>query len=74
MSQFSVESTTSQEVYIAAGDIRKRLTDSLAQPGKTKFEVSQKNTGLYANLYEQADCRSARIITSSLVALIFMIH
>jgi hypothetical protein len=44
ISQFSIESTTSidskEPVYIAAGDIRRRLSENFTQPGKTKFEVS----------------------------------
>ncbi len=45
LSQFSVESTTSADskdpVYIAAGDIRKRLSESLAAP-KTSFQVRRR--------------------------------
>jgi len=43
LSQFSMESTTSADSrepqFIAAGDIRKRLSDSIAMP-KKKFNVS----------------------------------
>ena len=43
ISQFSMESYTSADskdpVYIAAGDIRRRLSENLAVP-KTKFEVN----------------------------------
>jgi len=43
LSQFSMESTTSADSrepqFVAAGDIRKRLTDSIAMP-KKKFNVS----------------------------------
>jgi len=42
LSQFSMESTTSADSrepqFVAAGDIRKRLTDSIAMP-KKKFNV-----------------------------------
>lgn len=42
LSQFSVDSTTSADskepVYIAAGDIRKRLSEHFTAP-KSKFEV-----------------------------------
>ena len=42
LSQFSIDSSTSADskdpVYIAAGDIRKRLSESIAVP-KTSFEV-----------------------------------
>ena len=42
LSQFSLESTNSTDskepVYIAAGDIRRRLTENITMP-KTKFEV-----------------------------------
>ena len=45
ISQFSVDSTTSADskepVYIAAGDIRKRLSDHFTAP-KSKFEVRNK--------------------------------
>jgi len=43
LSQFSMESTTSvdsrEPQFIAAGDIRKRLSDSIAMP-KKKFHVN----------------------------------
>ena len=46
ISQMSLESSTSgdskEPVYIAAGDIRRRLSENLAAPGKTKFEVSSR--------------------------------
>lgn len=42
ISQFSIDSTTSADskdpVYIAAGDIRRRLSENIAAP-KGKFEV-----------------------------------
>ena len=46
ISQFSMESCTSgdsKDVYIAAGDIRRRLSENLAAP-KTKFEVRRNFT------------------------------
>ncbi len=42
LSQFSIESTTSvdskEPVYISPGDIRRRLSENIAEP-KTKFKV-----------------------------------
>ena len=41
ISQFSMESvcsSDSKDIYIAAGDIRRRLSESIQAP-KTKFEV-----------------------------------
>jgi len=44
ISQFSIESSTSADskepVYIAAGDIRRRLSENMAAP-KGKFEVGE---------------------------------
>lgn len=52
LSQFSVESTTSADSrepqFVAAGDIRKRLSDSIAMP-KKKFNVSQVSALPFAN-------------------------
>jgi len=43
LSQFSIDSSTSADskepVYIAAGDIRRRLSENISAP-KGKFEVS----------------------------------
>ena len=45
ISQFSIESSTSgdskEPVYIAAGDIRRRLSENISAP-KGKFEVRRK--------------------------------
>ena len=47
ISQFSTESSASTDskepVYIAAGDIRRRLSDNLTAP-KKKFEVNKQKT------------------------------
>lgn len=54
ISQFSMESCTSADskepVYIAAGDIRRRLSENLAAP-KTKFEVGLHNLLWLKELY-----------------------
>ncbi len=65
LSQFSVDSATSADskdpVYIAAGDIRKRLSESIAAP-KTSFQVrAQFGVPLEMKLEPQCVCQALRV-------------